>query len=128
PRRLGGPQPGQLQREAARVAQGPQRQHQLVQRRDREAHLTEIVADELVLDHEALRYIGGVADAADATADGCLSSSAIPSNGRSPAPSPPSPCPAACSSPSAPSTSPVVSDSHRPRSASGSPSPAESAS
>src|SRR4051812_48557321 len=61
-RRPGGPQPGQLKRESAGVAQGPQGEDQLVQRRDRETHFAEVVARELVLDHEAVRYISGPGD------------------------------------------------------------------
>ena len=57
---LGDPEPGQVQRVAAGVADGAQRQRELVQRGDREPDLTEVHALELVLDHEAKRYISGV--------------------------------------------------------------------
>ena len=57
PRRLGAPQPRQLQRESRRVVDGPQRQPQFAQRRDAEAHRRDIRLVQHVTQHEAKRYI-----------------------------------------------------------------------
>ena len=53
---------GQHQRVATRLAPGPQRQRELVHRREREPDLAEVGPGQLVLDqpdHEAIRYIVG---------------------------------------------------------------------